>query len=205
MTEIYSPTACRQLSQMAIAIIFFHGSEYLLALSIHGRSNVSLNSLLISKSYLLAMLFSLVEYVIEVTLFPELKEYWAISNLGLAMVVIGEIIRKMAIITAGRAFTHVIRVHYDERHQLITHGIYKFIRHPGYCGFLIWSVGTQIMLCNPLSTIAFAAVVWRFFAKRIAYEEFFLRQFFGAQYEEYSRRVVSGVPFVNWRSTNVVN
>lgn len=205
MTEIYSPTACRQLSQMAIAIIFFHSSEYLLALAIHGKSNVSLNSLLISKSYLLAMFFSLVEYVVEIALFPELKEHWAISNLGLAMVVIGEIIRKMAIITAGRAFTHVIKNYFEERHQLITHGIYKFIRHPGYCGFLIWSVGTQIMLCNPLSTMAFSVVVWSFFAKRIPYEEFFLRQFFGARYEEYSQRVVSGVPFVKWRSANFVN
>ncbi|KAI9085044.1 hypothetical protein K1719_033036 [Acacia pycnantha] len=205
MIEIFSPTACRQLSQMVIAIIFFHSSEFLLALSIHGKSTVSLTSLLISKSYLLAMFFSLVEYGIEITFFPELKELWAISYLGLTMVVIGEIIRKMAIITAGQAFTHVIRTHYEERHQLITHGIYKYIRHPGYCGFLIWSVGTQIMLCNPLSTIAFAAVVWYFFAKRIPYEEFFLRQFFGTEYEEYSRQVVSGVPFVKWRSTNVVN
>lgn len=205
MTGILSPTACTQLSEMFIAIIFFHVSEYILALTIHGRSNVTLTSLLITKSYVLAMLFSLVEYFIEIILFPELKEYWAISYLGLTMVVIGEIIRKMGIITAGQAFTHLIRVHYEERHQLITHGIYRFIRHPGYCGFLIWSVGTQLMLCNPLSTIAFAVVVWHFFARRIPYEEFFLRQFFGTQYEEYSRRVVSGVPFVKWRSTNVVN
>lgn len=205
MTEIYSFTACRQLSQMALAIIFFHGSEYILALAIHGKSNVSLQSLLISKSYLLAMLFSLVEYVTEIVLFPELKEQWVISNLGLAMVVIGEIIRKMAVITAGQSFTHVIRIYHEEHHQMITHGIYKFMRHPGYAGFFIWSVGTQIMLCNPISTIAFAAVVWQFFAKRIPYEEFFLRQFFGRQYVEYSRQVVSGVPFVKWRITDSVS
>ncbi|KAF7811530.1 protein-S-isoprenylcysteine O-methyltransferase A [Senna tora] len=204
MTEIYSYTACRQLSQMVLTIIFFHSSEYILAAFIHGRSNVTLKSLLISKSYLLAMLFSLLEYVVEISLFPEWKEQWVISDLGLAMVVIGEIMRKMAIITAGQAFTHLIKIYHEEQHHLITHGIYKFVRHPGYCGFLIWSVGTQIMLCNPISTIAFTAVVWHFFAKRIPYEEFFLRQFFGSQYVEYSRQVVSGVPFVNWKSTNHV-
>ncbi|XP_061356045.1 protein-S-isoprenylcysteine O-methyltransferase A-like isoform X2 [Gastrolobium bilobum] len=197
MTEILSYTACRQLSSMFLAIIFFHGSEYFLALVIHGRSRVTLKSFLISKNYLFAMIFSLLEYIIEIVLFPELKEYWVISDLGLAMVVIGEVIRKMAIITAGQAFTHLIKVYHDEHHQLITHGIYRFVRHPGYCGFLIWSVGTQIMLCNPISTIAFAVVVWRFFAKRIPYEEYFLRQFFGAKYEEYAQQVMSGVPFVN--------
>ncbi|GMJ00539.1 ISOPRENYL CYSTEINE METHYLTRANSFERASE B, ARABIDOPSIS THALIANA ISOPRENYL CYSTEINE METHYLTRANSFERASE B [Hibiscus trionum] len=195
-TETLSYSACRQLAQMFFAIVFFHSSEYILAVSIHGRSNVTLKSLLISRNYLLAMIFSLLEYAVEIVLFPGLKEHWWLSNTGLALVVVGEIIRKLAIITAGRAFTHLIKVYHEEHHRLITHGVYRFVRHPGYSGFLIWSVGTQIMLCNPISTIAFAVVVWKFFAERIPYEEYFLKQFFGSYYEEYARRVPSGVPFV---------
>ncbi|OIW21275.1 hypothetical protein TanjilG_31390 [Lupinus angustifolius] len=201
MTEIFST----ELSQFLIAVIFFHSSEYVLALVFHGRSNVSLSSLLISKHYILAMIFSLLEYLSESVLFPELKKQRIISHLGLAMVVIGEIIRKMAVTTAGRAFTHLIRTRHDDRHRLVTHGIYGFIRHPGYSGFLLWAVGTQIMLCNPISTVVFAVVVWHFFAKRIVYEEYFLVQFFGKQYEEYAQRVVSGVPFVNWKRGNSVS
>ncbi|ESW24607.1 hypothetical protein PHAVU_004G144800 [Phaseolus vulgaris] len=196
MTEILSYTASRQLSQMFFAVAFFHISEYFLAAVIHGRSNITLKSLLISKHYIVAMLFSLLEYIIEIIFVPEIKEHWVISDLGLALVVIGEIVRKLGIITAGTAFTHLIKIYHDDNHKLITNGIYSYIRHPGYCGFLVWSVGTQIMLCNPISLIAFAAVVWRFFAKRIPYEEFFLRQFFGTQYEQYAQRVASGVPFV---------
>lgn len=157
---------------------------------------MTLRSLLISKNYVVAMIFSLLEYCLEITFFPGLKEYWWISNLGLAMVVIGETIRKMAIVTAGRAFSHLIKVHHEEHHRLVTHGIYGFVRHPGYCGFFIWSVGTQIMLLNPICIIAFAVVVWKFFAGRIPYEEFYLSQFFGDEYNEYAQRVPSGVPFV---------
>ncbi|KAJ6305328.1 hypothetical protein OIU76_002541 [Salix suchowensis] len=138
MTEIFGYTACRQLSQMFLAVFFFHSSEYVLAAAIHGRSKVNLGSLLISKAYVFAMMFSWLEYVVEIALFPGLKEYWWISNL----------------------------------------------------------VGTQIMLCNPISATGFAIVVWRFFAQRIPYEEFFLRQFFGSKYEEYALRTPSGVPFV---------
>ncbi|KAG9138208.1 hypothetical protein Leryth_001434 [Lithospermum erythrorhizon] len=196
MIEILSYTSCRQLSQMFFAIFFFHLSEYILALAIHGKSNVSLKSLLISKQYLLAMICSLIEYVVEIYVFPGLKEYWWLSNVGLVMVIIGEIIRKAAIITAGRSFTHLIKVHHEDHHKLVIHGVYGYVRHPSYTGFFIWSVGTQIMLCNPLSTLAFSFVVWRFFSQRIPYEEFFLRQFFGSQYEDYARRVPSGVPFV---------
>nr|XP_027095778.1 protein-S-isoprenylcysteine O-methyltransferase B-like isoform X1 [Coffea arabica] len=196
LSEIFNYTACRQLLQMFCAIVFFHGSEYVLAMAIHGKSSVTVKSLLISKSYILAMVCSLIEYLMEVYFFPGLKEHWWISNLGLAMVVIGEIIRKLAILTAGQAFTHLIKHYHQENHKLVTHGVYQFVRHPGYSGFFIWAVGTQFMLCNPLSTVAFAIVVWRFFALRIPYEEFYLRQFFGSEYEDYARRVPSGIPFV---------
>ncbi|XP_021897013.1 protein-S-isoprenylcysteine O-methyltransferase B-like isoform X2 [Carica papaya] len=194
--EIAVIIACRQLSQMFLAVIFFHSSEYVLAVAVHGRSKVNLQSLLISKYYIIAMVSSLLEYFIEIIFFSGLKEYWWISNFGLLMVIIGEIIRKMAIITAGQSFTHLIKVHHEESHKLITHGVYRFMRHPSYCGFFVWSVGTQVMLCNPLSTIVFALVVWRFFAKRIPYEEYFLRRFFGSEYEIYAQYVPSGVPFV---------
>ncbi|CAN4080895.1 unnamed protein product [Withania somnifera] len=195
-SELFGYTACRQLLQMLVSIIFFHVSEYILALVIHGKSNVSLKSLLISKHYLLAMICSLIEYLIEIYFFLGLKEFWWISNLGLTMVVLGEIIRKLAIVTAGRAFTHLIKVYHEDDHQLVTNGIYRFVRHPGYCGFFIWSIGTQIMLCNPISTIGFTVVVWKFFSRRIPYEEFFLKQFFGSDYEEYMRKVPSGIPLV---------
>nr|GMD29456.1 protein-S-isoprenylcysteine O-methyltransferase A-like isoform X2 [Ipomoea batatas] len=195
-SEIFSYTALRQLLQMFIAIMFFHVSEYLLAITVHGKSKVTLKSLLISKNYIVAIIFCMLEYLVEIYFFPHIKEHWWISNLGLAMVVIGEIIRKLAIVTAGQSFTHLIKIYHEEHHRLVTHGIYRYVRHPSYCGFLIWSVGTQIMLCNPISTIAFAIVVWRFFYVRIPYEEYFLRQFFGSQYEDYAEGVPSGVPFV---------
>ncbi|KAF8411994.1 hypothetical protein HHK36_004553 [Tetracentron sinense] len=196
MAEIFGYTACRQLSQMFVAIAFFHSSEYVLAVAIHGKITVALSSLLISKQYLLAMGCSLLEYMLEIFLFPGLKEFWWISNIGLALVIIGEIIRKTAILTAGNAFTHIIRIHHEDHHELVTHGIYRFVRHPGYCGFFVWATGTQIMLCNPLCTVLFMLVIWRFFSTRIPYEEHFLKQFFGSQYEEYAQQVPSGVPFV---------
>lgn len=197
MAEIFSDTGFRQLTQMFLAIIFFHTSEYILAVAIHGKSKVTLSSLLISKHYALAMLISVLEYITEIVFFPGMKQHWWISNFGLIMIVFGEIVRKIAIITAGRSFTHLIKIRKEEHHRLVTEGVYQIMRHPSYSGFLVWSVGTQVMLCNPVSMVAFAVVVWRFFAERIPYEEHYLKQFFGRQYVEYAQRVPSGVPFVN--------
>ncbi|KAK3433517.1 hypothetical protein EUGRSUZ_D01405 [Eucalyptus grandis] len=64
--------------------------------------------------------------------FPALEECWWISNLGFAVIVVGGIIRKLAIRTDGEAFTHLIKIHHEDHHKLIANGIYWFIRHPGY-------------------------------------------------------------------------
>jgi protein-S-isoprenylcysteine O-methyltransferase len=82
-------------------------------------------ALLISKQYVLAMGFAMLEHLTEILLFPKVKEYWFISIIGLLMVVMGEIIRKISVVTARRAFTHVIRIYHDDQHQLVTHGVYR--------------------------------------------------------------------------------
>ena len=35
----------------------------------------------------------------------------------------------------------------------------RYIRHPGYLGFLLWCVGTQMLLVNPVCCIIFTIVV----------------------------------------------
>jgi protein-S-isoprenylcysteine O-methyltransferase Ste14 len=35
----------------------------------------------------------------------------------------------------------------------------RFVRHPGYMGWFIWSVATQLLLVNPVCTVVFALVV----------------------------------------------
>ena len=47
-------------------------------------------TLLISKQYVLAMGFALLEHLTEIFSFPEVKEFWFVSYIGLLMVIIGE-------------------------------------------------------------------------------------------------------------------
>lgn len=42
---------------------------------------------------------------------------------------------------------------------MVTSGMYTYLRHPGYFGWFLWSVGTQVLLCNPICAVAFAVVV----------------------------------------------
>lgn len=177
-----------------VALGFFHTSEFCLT-AIYNRKDLGWRSWLFSKPYCVAILAACLEHAAELRWAPFLQ-LRAVSTLGLAAVVAGELVRKTAMVTAAHNFTHLIQTERRPQHRLITRGIYRHLRHPGYAGWMLWAVGTQVLLCNPLCTLGFAAAAWRFFAARIAYEDHLLFKFFGAQWERYRASVPSGIPLV---------
>ena len=58
-------------------------------------------------------------------------------------------------------------------------------RHPSYAGWFLWSLGSQLILVNPICLLAYAYVSFSFFSERIYCEEFMLLKFFGKEYREY--------------------
>ena len=60
------------------------------------------------------------------------------------MVVGGEILRKGAMITAKTNFNHYVQHVKHDGHQLVTCGVYRWMRHPSYVGWFYWSIGTQV-------------------------------------------------------------
>lgn len=43
----------------------------------------------------------------------------------------------------------------------------SLLRHPSYTGWFYWSFATQLLLANPLCTLAYALAAWSFFRHRI--------------------------------------
>jgi protein-S-isoprenylcysteine O-methyltransferase len=60
------------------------------------------------------------------------------------MVIGGELLRKLAMFTAGTNFNHYVQYIRKDDHILVTGGIYAWCRHPSYVGWFSWSVGTQV-------------------------------------------------------------
>ena len=150
-----------------------------------------------SRNYTLAIIASFVEYWTQQYFFPSYKHNLVIISIGLTVVILGQFIRTVAMWTCGRHFSHQIMMQRTEEHQLVTQGIYSVLRHPSYFGWFYWSVGTQLLLCNPLCTLFYALTSWKFFNSRIPYEEHTLRQFYKAEYESYSKRTIIGIPFIH--------
>lgn len=185
----------KPLGLYLILLSFFHFSEYFVT-SITNPSTLSLVSFLLDNSvdYLLAIATSFLEYTIEAYLFSEFKKLNSIAYLGLYMAIAGELTRKLAMLTAGRNFSHLISSKKDPNHHLVTHGIYSLCRHPSYAGWFYWAIGCQILLQNPLCVVLFTVISLRFFKDRIVYEESKLLEFFGQDYRVYRDRVGVWIP-----------
>ncbi|XP_014669588.1 PREDICTED: protein-S-isoprenylcysteine O-methyltransferase-like [Priapulus caudatus] len=180
-----------------MVLCFFHFSEYFVTAWINPRS-LSLDSFLLNHSveYGIAVVAGITEYVIELFIIPGIKQVSIFSVVGLLIIIAGEGLRKLAMFTARSNFNHIIQTYKERDHVLVTHGIYKYMRHPSYVGWFIWTLGTQLMLCNPICLVAYTLASWRFFKERVIEEEITLLNFFGEDYIDYQKAVPTGLPFI---------
>ncbi|CAB1329486.1 unnamed protein product [Coregonus sp. 'balchen'] len=160
--------------------------KYLVTAIINPRS-LSLDSFLLNHS---------VEYTVA-AVSSWLKQLSWLSLVGLVMVLCGDFLRKSAMLTAGSNFNHIVQNEKAQSHVLVTDGVYAFFRHPSYVGWFYWSIGTQVMLCNPVCIAGYTMASWRFFRERIEEEELSLIHFFGEDYLEYKKKVGTGLPFIS--------
>lgn len=184
-----------QLYLFFISLCLHHFAEYFFILNYH-YDLLTFSSFLIdqSKEWGFAISFSIIECLVENYFFHWLKLNIFFIALGLICTLIGHVFRIGALFTGKTNFTHLIAYEKEPEHVLVTSGIYSLSRHPGYFGFYIWSVGTQIMCLNPISIIAFTLVNFAFFRNRILEEEQLLIGFFGQAYIEYMEKVPILIP-----------
>ena len=181
-----------------------HMAEYFLTAT-YRPDTLSFDSFLINHSrlYQFMIILSWVEYWVEAafTTYSSaswLKEWTTLSWIGLLLCLVGFVTRSLAMVTAASNFSHLIEDDKRENHVLVTHGIYRWLRHPAYFGYFYWAVGTQALLANPVCLIAYTIATFLFFLRRIPFEEQLLLNFFGNDYRRYRQRTWIGIPFLAW-------
>ena len=142
-------TAWNTLGWYMVALGFFHISEYLLT-ALYNTSDLSIDSFILNHSfeYHIAIAASLVEFNAEAYFFPVMKTSTTsryISFIGLVLVIFGECMRKLAMITAKSNFSHLVQYRKVEGHQLVRHGVYSISRHPSYFGWFCFSTGESLI------------------------------------------------------------
>lgn len=118
--------------------------------------------------------------------------WWLLA--GAILVVLGSIIRVIAIRALGRFFTTRVRLH--EGQTLIQEGFYKYVRHPAYTGVLLAVLGCITLFASLLGFGAFVLLMLPAMLYRIRVEEAALTAQFGDEYTEYCRKTKRLIPFV---------
>lgn len=121
------------------------------------------------KAYTIAHGLATVEIAIS-TFLPSyqslLVNHYSIT-LGAILVVAGQLLRSAAMAEAGTNFNHTLAKTKREGHVLVTTGVYAWLRHPSYCAFFWWALGTQVLVGNKICFLGYSLVLWNFFKRRI--------------------------------------
>ena len=112
---------------------------------------------------------------------------------GVALIVIGLTIELVAQITLRHSYSSTLVIRED--HQLITHGVYRFIRHPIYLGVILVFIGFAVYASSLYGLLVMSALI-PVFLNRIRMEERLLTEEFGDEYRTYKEATRKLIPFV---------
>jgi protein-S-isoprenylcysteine O-methyltransferase Ste14 len=119
---------------------------------------------------------------------------WPLFIVGLTFMAAGFVLRQWAILVLGRYFTANVRVHADQK--VVERGPYRWVRHPGYSGIILFFVGLGLGLGNWASLVVLAVVPTAGLIVRIRAEEQALLAALGEPYRRFCesrRRLIPGV------------
>lgn len=91
-----------------------------------------------------------------------------------------------------------------EGHALVTHGVYRRIRHPMYASQWIWAIAQPLLLQNWIAGWASLISFIPLYLLRVPREEQLMLETFGASYREYMERTGRVFPRVAGRATTKV-
>ncbi len=112
---------------------------------------------------------------------------------GLLLFGLGIVLLATAMKTLGRFYTSYLEI--QPNHDLVTTGLYRFVRHPGYLAEIMSMFGIGLSLSS-LVGLAMAIVTVPLVLLRIKYEEKMLIDAFGDKYQAYKRRTRQLIPFI---------
>lgn len=75
-----------------------------------------------------------------------------------------------------------------QNHQLVSHGVYRSVRHPMYASIWLWGLAQGMMLANWFAGWAVIPAFAAMYLMRTPREEQLMCEAFGDEYREYARR-----------------
>ena len=112
--------------------------------------------------------------------------------LGVLGFAFGVYIMSWAHIALKLNWTPVLQIHV--KHKLVVNGPYKYVRHPMYAGFWLWSLFQGLLLDNWMVFVVGLISFSLLYFVRVGKEEEMMVKEFGDEYREYMEKVPRMVP-----------
>jgi protein-S-isoprenylcysteine O-methyltransferase Ste14 len=109
-----------------------------------------------------------------------------LSYVGILILITGGLVLLVSRIQLGMYGSGKIVL--EEEHELITRGIYNYIRHPIYLGGLIGWIGISLALRGLITLFLFLVMYFLILKNRMDLEEQLLQKAFGEEYLSYMKR-----------------
>lgn len=113
---------------------------------------------------------------------------------GIAAMLAGVLLRWYAVRILGRQFSRSIAI--QDRHEVVSAGPYRLVRHPSYSGTLLTLLGVGLATDNWLSILVMVAGGFAAYAYRVSREERVLVRELGEPYAGYMKRTKRFIPWV---------
>lgn len=123
-----------------------------------------------------------------------LQEYLYLRVAGLIMFAFFSWMQVFSYKSLKENYAQEILIH--KNHNLVTKGIYRFIRHPQYLGQILSDLGAGIALLNFIVVPAVILIEAPLFILRALKEEELLRKHFDEEYKSYKKRSGFFIPFI---------
>ena len=115
------------------------------------------------------------------------------TPVGLAVQIAGALIYLRAKRELGAAWSSTVSIKLD--HKLVRTGPYRWVRHPLYSAMILMSLGTAIV-CNQVHAAIALVMMIVAYAIKIQTEEHWMRDQFGADWDDYRRDTRALIPGV---------
>jgi len=116
-----------------------------------------------------------------------------VNLVGASFLLLGLTLRVLARKALGKHFSYALRI--INNHALVKHGIYKYIRHPAYSGYLLFYFGVTLLFSSWDGFLIMLLLI-PCFLYRIRIEEEMLVERLGAEYQAYMKISKKMIPYL---------
>jgi len=137
---------------------------------------------------------TLIMIVIILEIFHHTSSHWTIGWVGIGLIFAGFYLRIKANLQLGKYYTRSLLVIHNQ--QIVSSGLYRYIRHPGYLGLILSWAGAGLATQRIIIFVIICCITFGAYSYRIAKEEEKLTYTLGDDYRNYMKKTKRIIPFL---------